>query len=166
MRLLSFMASFFMLSSVGSAEVHVVGAYDMTFKPEVIQVSVGDTIRWEYVSGTPHTVSSGDSCRWDGGFFGVVSIVEPVYEWVVPEDAPAVIPYFCAPHCINGMVGTILVDRPCNEDRDGNGSVDGEDLLLVLAGWGEDDPSGDVDGNGIVDGEDLLLVLGAWGPCS
>jgi plastocyanin len=165
MRPLLLVMTWTMLAPTASGEVHVVEAHDMTFKPEVVQVAAGDTIRWEYVSGTPHTVSSGSSCRWDGGFFGVVSIVEPVFEWTVPEDAPPEIPYFCAPHCVGGMVGTIIVERPCIEDRDGSGIVDGEDLLVVLANWGGADPAGDVDGDGVVDGADLLQVLGAWGPC-
>ena len=148
-----------------SAETHVVGAHDMTFEPEVIEVNVGDTIRWEYVSGSPHTVSSGVPCSWDGGFYAGVSVVDPVFEWVVPEDAAGEIPYFCAPHCINGMVGTILVAQPCEGDVSGDRAVDGNDLLLVLAHWGTSDSAGDADGNGIVDGSDLLLVLGNWGTC-
>jgi plastocyanin len=149
----------------GSAETHVVGAYDMTFEPEVIEVEVGDTIRWEYVSGTPHTVTSGLRCTWDTIFYGTVSVIDPAFEWVVPDDASGEIPYFCAPHCINGMVGTIRVVQPCEGDLTGDGDVGGEDLLVVLDHWGGEDPAGDATGNGVVDGHDLLIVLGNWGGC-
>ena len=48
-------------------------------------------------------------------------------------------------------------------DIDGNGVVDFQDLLLVLAAWG---PCGtcaeDIDGNGIVDFQDLLELLSSW----
>ena len=154
-----------LMSGSASAETHVVSAFDMTFVPESIEVNVGDTIRWEYVSGSPHTVSSGASCRFDGRFFAALSFIEPVFEWVVPEDSEATIPYFCAPHCINGMVGTIHVNQPCEGELTGDSEIGGEDLLVVLSKWGSDDAVGDIDGNGIVDAEDLLILLGNWGPC-
>jgi len=43
--------------------------------------------------------------------------------------------------------------------------IDGADLALVLAGWGQQDSAGDLDGSGSIDGQDLALVLAAWGPC-
>ena len=49
----------------------------------------------------------------------------------------------------------------CPEDIDGNGTVNIDDMLLVLGnynGTGE----GDVDGNGVVNIDDMLLVIGAW----
>jgi plastocyanin len=165
MRNAALIATCALVTAAATAETHVVSAYDMTFVPEIVEVNVGDTIRWEYVSGSPHTVSTGDSCRFDGLFFAALSFIEPVFEWVVPEGGAVTIPYFCAPHCINGMVGTIHVVQPCEGELTGDGDVGGDDLLVVLSNWGGDDPSGDVDGNGIVDGEDLLILLGNWGPC-
>lgn len=47
-------------------------------------------------------------------------------------------------------------------DLNGDGVVDGEDILLVLAWWGSSESSADADGNGIVDGGDLLIVLAYW----
>ena len=47
-------------------------------------------------------------------------------------------------------------------DLDGDGLVNGSDLLIVLSWWGTSDPLGDVDGNGFVDGADVLVILGAW----
>lgn len=48
-------------------------------------------------------------------------------------------------------------------DINGDGIVDGEDLGLLLAGWGGNDTNLDLDGNGVVDGGDLGLLLAAWG---
>ena len=47
-------------------------------------------------------------------------------------------------------------------DLDGDGRVDGADLLIVLSRWDTDDPVADLDGSGTVDGADILQVLGAW----
>jgi hypothetical protein len=42
------------------------------------------------------------------------------FEWTVPSDAPAEIPFFCGPHCNNGMTGTIYVET---QDPVGNMSI-------------------------------------------
>jgi alpha-tubulin suppressor-like RCC1 family protein len=52
----------------------------------------------------------------------------------------------------------------CAADLSGDGIVGGEDLAILLGGWG---PGcvGDLDGDGIVSGADLAVMLGAWGAC-
>lgn len=166
MRLLFVTALLLASAAPSLADIHVVGAYDTTFEPEVIYVNVGDTMRWEYISGAPHTVTTGESCDWDGMLHASLSIVEPVVEWIVPADAPTELPYFCAPHCINGMVGLIHVAQPCAADVTGDGTVGADDILLVLDQWGAVDSPADADGDGIVDVNDLLLVVSNWGPCA
>jgi hypothetical protein len=56
---------------------------------------------------------------------------------------------------------------PVAGDLDGNGSVDGADLAILLGGWGPCPRKGgcaaDLDGNGVVDGADLAILLGSWG---
>jgi hypothetical protein len=55
-----------------------------------------------------------------------------------------------------------LVDAAApSGDLDGNGTVDGADLGLLLGAWGTPGP-GDLDGNGTVNGADLGLLLGSW----
>ena len=49
-------------------------------------------------------------------------------------------------------------------DLNGDGSVTGADLGILLGDWGQATAS-DIDGNGVVDGADLGRLLGAWGPC-
>ncbi|MEY3143987.1 MAG: hypothetical protein RLY21_2480 [Planctomycetota bacterium] len=46
----------------------------------------------------------------------------------------------------------------------GDGTVNAEDLALVLSSWGAPGV-GDLDGNGITDAADLSALLGNWGAC-
>ena len=93
------------------ADTYVVEAHTMTFVPDVVTVSPGDVIRWEYVTGYPHDVTSGTKCKDDGYLFLDIPSGGSV-EWTVPEDAPAEIPYFCTLHCGSGMTGMINVELP------------------------------------------------------
>jgi len=52
----------------------------------------------------------------------------------------------------------------CLADLNGDGSVTGADLGILLGDWGQSTAS-DIDGNGVVDGADLGRLLGAWGNC-
>jgi len=89
-------------------------------------------------------------------------------------DLAGAVRYFNAPGVPDTGVGSApIVDRgcyefvvtvpPCQGDVNGNGTVDGIDLGILLGGWGTS--SGDIDGNGTVDGMDLGILLGNWGPC-
>ena len=44
-----------------------------------------------------------------------------------------------------------------------DGTVDGNDLAIVLAAWGTGNPQADIDRSGLVDGSDLAIVLANWG---
>ncbi len=55
--------------------------------------------------------------------------------------------------------------QACLADLDGDGDVDFDDLLRVLAAWGDKGGPEDLDGSGTVDFGDLLIVLASWGPC-
>lgn len=57
----------------------------------------------------------------------------------------------------------------CQADRSLDGVIDGQDLSIILNGWGvvnQFTARADLDGNGIVDGVDLAKILAAWGSCS
>jgi hypothetical protein len=47
-------------------------------------------------------------------------------------------------------------------DINGDGVVDVQDLLIVLADWGGTSGPADINGDGVVDVQDLLLLLAAW----
>jgi cytochrome c peroxidase len=54
----------------------------------------------------------------------------------------------------------------CPADVNGDRTVTGDDLALLLASWWRvtDGPL-DIDGSGMVDGGDLAILLGSWGAC-
>ncbi len=57
-------------------------------------------------------------------------------------------------------------ESACPADLDGDGAVDTDDLLALLAAWGPNPGHpADLDGNGAVGTADLLALLASWGPC-
>ena len=79
------------------------------FSPSLVNAQVGDTIRWVWSAGN-HTVTSGSDCIPDGPFNEVLDSDNQTFEWVVPASSGGTtIPYFCSPHCYNGMQGSIIV---------------------------------------------------------
>ena len=88
--------------------------------------------------------------------------------YVVPTDeSTGTIDYYCTPHCGSGMVGTIGVTGtgPCVGDINGDGAVGVDDLLELLAVFG-DTCSGcgeDLNGDGAVGVDDLLALLAVYG---
>ena len=48
-------------------------------------------------------------------------------------------------------------------DLTGDGLVDGADLGVLLAAWGQDEPAVDFTGDGLIDGADLGSLLAYWG---
>src|SRR5439155_16141434 len=86
-----------------------------TYAPNPVAINVGDTVRWNFVSAG-HNVISGSSCLADNKFCspGDTNCAD------APTPAPGAtyshtfntagsFPYFCSPHCFNGMTGTIIV---------------------------------------------------------
>ncbi len=55
----------------------------------------------------------------------------------------------------------------CPADINGDGSVNGSDLALLLQSWGACAKcAADIDPNGSIDGADLALLLQSWGACN
>ena len=55
-----------------------------------------------------------------------------------------------------------FIDNSCAGDLNGDNFVDGQDLAVVLAFWGNN-TEGDIDGDGLTSGTDLAAVLADWG---
>jgi len=53
----------------------------------------------------------------------------------------------------------------CPGDFDGDGLVGANDLLSMIAAWGQNDSAMDFNGDGTVNVPDLLTLLEAWGDC-
>ncbi|MFT4592865.1 MAG: hypothetical protein ACI9JK_000564 [Phycisphaerales bacterium] len=51
----------------------------------------------------------------------------------------------------------------CEGDVDGNGAVNVNDLLVLVAAWGTDDPQSDINNDGIVNVTDILALMADWG---
>ena len=100
------------MTSVATAETHMVMANSMSFSPAAIDVSPGDTIVWQHNSGYPHTVTSGIPCKANGMFHGDLVGGDDTFTWDVPMDASGDISYFCVPLCNMGMHGMITVVGP------------------------------------------------------
>lgn len=58
---------------------------------------------------------------------------------------------------------SVLPAPSCPYDLNGDGTIDGADLALVLGGWGT--PTPDITGDGTVNGADIAQLLGVWGAC-
>jgi len=56
-------------------------------------------------------------------------------------------------------------DSPCPADLNGDQTVDGADLTLLLSAWGQGNTDVDLDQNGLVNGADLTILLSFWGGC-
>ena len=57
----------------------------------------------------------------------------------------------------------------CVGDLNDDGSINGADLGLLIAGWGpcvDEDCIGDLNEDGTVNGADLGLMIASWGPCT
>jgi plastocyanin len=149
-----------------NVQAHYVTTNGFVYEPSAITVDAGDAVFWLHAGGT-HTVTSGIGCVPDGGFNEPLSNLDPMPFYVVPEDEPSgTIDYYCTPHCGFGMVGTIdVMGTACPEDVNGDGTVGVDDLLQLLAVYGNS-CSGcaeDVNGDGVVGVDDLLQLLAVYG---
>lgn len=66
---------------------------------------------------------------------------------------------------VSSVATAVMPACRCREDLDGDGTVDGADLGLLLRAWGTDDPLADLHADGTVDGIDLGRWVMAQGVC-
>lgn len=78
--------------------------------------------------------------------------INAMTQWLTTQGLPVAAP------CPGGMSMT-----SCSADVDGDLVVAVEDILIVLASFGDAVATGDIDGNGIVDVSDVLDCLSAFG---
>ena len=91
------------------AATYVVTQSGLTFSPADLTIAAGDSVRWNWTTGI-HTVTSGDNAASPdvGSLFDApLSSASPSYVFVFAN--PGVVPYFCRPHELFGMKGTITV---------------------------------------------------------
>jgi plastocyanin len=92
-----------------SAAIFVVQQTSLTFSPDDITVTAGDTVRWVHSSLT-HTVTSGTG-EFDpeaGALFDApLDATHPTFQYVFTVAGD--VPYFCRPHEAMGMTGIVRV---------------------------------------------------------
>ena len=64
--------------------------------------------------------------------------------------------------CGNVPSNAATVDIGCPADFNGDGGVDGDDVIAFFAAWDINDIAADFDGNGGVDGDDVIGFFGNW----
>ena len=101
-----------------SAKVWTVDVADFSFSPSNLTVMAGDTIKWQWISGT-HTTTSGTGCSANGLWNATISSSNQSFQRQF--GSPGSFPYFCQPHCFSGMTGTITVEMVTGvlDTRDG-----------------------------------------------
>ena len=99
---------------------HVEITSAMNFDPSVLEITVGDSVRWTNNHSSNHTVTSTDSQQeWDDPGFGSGDIFELGF------NSEGTFPYDCFFH--SSMTGTIIVNESLGT---GNASLDGEKFKL------------------------------------
>jgi hypothetical protein len=97
----------------------------------------------------------------NNGFFTPVTYrgaFSPTENWMCSWTAAHAYGYSVVP---SGGCATVSA---CPSDLTGDGSVDGQDLGVLLGNWGGTG-AGNLNGDASVDGQDLGILLGAWGAC-
>jgi plastocyanin len=91
------------------AVTHVITQTDFTWTPDLVVINVGDTVQWVW-TGFSHTVTNG------------VDLADPAVGTLFDAPlnslnrtfsrtftTPGTVPFFCRPHLVMGMTGTIIV---------------------------------------------------------
>ena len=105
---------------------------------------------------------------WRETFFpyGVSCQVDFPCRELIQSDAQALLrPWTLAGDCtdtdLDGWADLCI--QPASADITGDGIVNGSDLAIFVAGWGQSASPADITGDGIVNGADLAIIIGAWG---
>lgn len=89
------------------AKKYVVNVQNYSFSPSTLEgVSIGDTIRWVWVSGT-HTTTSTTIPEGAPTWNSAISSTVPSFEYVV--TTAGTYNYKCTPHAAMGMTGSFTV---------------------------------------------------------
>ena len=142
-------------ASSGSDIIHRVAVRDFDFFPAIIDVGVGETIRFEWTGDVPHTTTSdalNGADSWDSGLLGIGA----TYDITIQQAGQH--RYYCIPHggpggigmagiinaqedCDNGMVNLAIQFSISNGSPNGyNAFIDGN--LVTGSPFSYDDPMG------------------------
>jgi len=99
-----------LMATAAVATTHTVTQSGLSFVPDDLSVSVGDTVQWNWSAGS-HTVTNGTGLADpDVGqlFDSSLNSANPTVTYVFNEVG--VVPYFCRPHLNFGMTGAVTVE--------------------------------------------------------
>lgn len=85
------------------AATNYVGILDSAYYPDQLAINIGDTVAWDHLDNTEHTVTS------DDGLFNSGTMVYGD-EFSLTFDTPGTYPYFCQFHG-HGMSGVVVVSE-------------------------------------------------------
>jgi glucose/arabinose dehydrogenase/plastocyanin len=85
---------------------------NFSFSPKDVTVNVGDTVVWTQFDAVNHTVTSGTACSSDGTFNSGFLSSGQTFSYTFATAGS--FPYFCIPHCLSGMVGSVTVQSTAN----------------------------------------------------
>ena len=101
MRMLLLSAMFIMIGALSvNAATHDVSIVGFTFDPQIVNINVGDTVKWTNNDSVPHT-STSDTMVWDSGTLNNGDTFEFTFN---TADS---YPYHCEVH--PSMTGTVNV---------------------------------------------------------
>jgi plastocyanin len=102
---------------------HIVKVVNYKFDPASLIIQEGDEVIWVNESDMQHTSTSGMSCtpgsEWDSGN------INPGQKFNHLFTRTGSFPYFCVPHCIQGMTGNITV-------QPGKESLNNRDIIKSM----------------------------------
>ena len=105
------------------AETHEIQVRDFEFSPSEITIVKGDVVRWIWESGI-HTTTNGTGAAdenagtlWDANITGSSQTFEFTFA------AEGTFPFFCRPHELAGMKGTITVTEGTGVDATSWGRI-------------------------------------------
>ena len=78
-----------------------------TFNPAVVNINVGDQVKWTWYQTDGHTTTSGSSCGVPSGTWNMSGSSGSTFTFTFSTAGN--FPYYCSPHCTFGMTGQVNV---------------------------------------------------------
>lgn len=94
------------IAVVCTAKTFTVTVTNGNFNPKNLTVAVGDKVEWLFAEGE-HTTTSGSNCTPDSLWNSGLKTEGMKFDYTF--SAVGDYPYFCTPHCANGMIGMVTV---------------------------------------------------------
>lgn len=109
-----------LLSGFSQATIHSITVEDFAFRPANLNVMVGDTIIWSWISGEHTTTSDiipAGADSWDM----IVDFSTADFSYIV--TVPGTYTYYCIPHQSMGMAGSFVASGTTAIDQSASSSI-------------------------------------------